>query len=81
MVYKLHTVVINKSIPYTEACKIFKEITEKNHGFVRETENSYRFRYIPKTKFYATTFRTKKINDNVSLIYGKLLSDLETIKE
>jgi hypothetical protein len=40
--------------------------------FMRETKLSYRFRNIPKTKFDPKSFRTKKINKNISLIYGTL---------
>ena len=45
-----------------------------NHmpGFVRETSTSFRVQIIPKTKFDRNTFRTKIINKNVSIVYGKL---------
>ena len=71
--YALHAVIIkkkgyDKNDAVAESAK-FK--TEKGL-FMRETKLSYRFRNIPKTKFEPKTFRTKKINKNVSLVYGKL---------
>ena len=72
--YMLHNVIIKKPIPLEEAKKIAKDIIKDNKKkFYRETETSYRFRNIPKTKFVKKSFRTKKINDNVSLTFGKLI--------
>jgi hypothetical protein len=69
----LHAIIIkkkgyNKNDAVVEAAK-FK--TSKGM-FMRETKLSYRFRNIPKTKFDPKSFRTKKINKNISLVYGKL---------
>ena len=69
----LHAIIIkkkgyNKNDAVVEAAK-FK--TSKGL-FMRETKLSYRFRNIPKTKFEPKSFRTKKINKNISLVYGKL---------
>jgi hypothetical protein len=71
--YALHAIIIkkkayNKNDAEVEASK-FK--TEKGI-FMRETKLSYRFRNIPKTKFEPKSYRTKKINKDISLIYGKL---------
>jgi hypothetical protein len=69
--WSLHAVIIKKDIPFKEARKIADGIIEnKNKQFYRETKNSYRFRAIPKTKF--KTFRTHKVNKNISLIFGLL---------
>jgi hypothetical protein len=71
--YALHAVIFKK--PYDldkakqEASRIIKS---KNKHFFRETDSSYRFRAIPKTKFEKKSFRTKKINKDISLIFGKL---------
>jgi dienelactone hydrolase len=71
--YALHAIIIkkkgyNKNDAVVEAVK-FK--TSKGL-FMRETKLSYRFRNIPKTKFDPKTFRTKKINKDISLVYGQL---------
>ena len=44
-----------------------------NHipGFVHETSTSFPVQVIPKTKFNRNTLRTKIINKNVSIVYGK----------
>lgn len=69
----LHAIIIkkkgyNKNDAVVEAVK-FK--TSKGL-FMRETKLSYRFRNIPKTKFEPKSFRSKKINKNITLVYGKL---------
>ncbi len=71
--YNLHAIVINKRLSKEEAMKEAEDISKKKKIFVRETKKSYRFRNIPKTKFEKKSFRTKKVNKNVSLIYGKLI--------
>ena len=69
----LHAIIFHK--PYSlkqakqEAQKIMK--SNKKH-YYRETLQSYRFRVIPKTKFIPKSYKTKVINSNISLIFGKL---------
>lgn len=71
--YQLHAVVIKKPIDLKEAQQIASSIIDnKNRKFYRETESSYRFRNIPKTKFIKKSFRTKIINPEISLIFGAL---------
>ena len=71
--YALHAVIIHKPYPlkkaYQEAISIMKITKPK---FMRETQQSYRFRNIPKTKFQSKSFRTKVINPNISLVFGNL---------
>lgn len=70
----LHAVVIKKPISLSEARKLSKSfIKNENVNFYRETNDSYRFRNIPKTKFDPNTFVSKVINDKVTLVFGKLL--------
>lgn len=71
--YALHAVLVKKPISNEELKKIHNEfIKDKNKTFFRETKSSYRLRNIPKQKFDKSTFRTKKINNNISLIFGQL---------
>lgn len=70
--YALHSVNIKKTIPYEEALNHALNITNKKNLFHRETKNIYRFRNIPKTKFNPKTYRTKKVNKNISLVFGEL---------
>jgi hypothetical protein len=71
--YELHAVIV-KGLPVEEATKIARDIIKnKNRKFSRTTKSgSIRYRNIAKTKFQKKSFRTKIINPNVSLIYGKL---------
>jgi len=72
MVYELHAVIIKKEVGLQKAKKIAEDIIKRD-AFMRETEDSYRFRNIAKTKFKSDTFRTKNVNDKVSLIFGERL--------
>ncbi len=74
---KINSIIINKKVCNSkeEARKIAKEIFPeelKNKKYIRETKQSYRVRITPKTKFDYSTFKTYKIKDGVSIVYGKL---------
>lgn len=70
--YKLHAVVVKKPVELKEAKKIGADIIkDKSKTFYRETPESYRFRNIAKTKFDPSTFRSKKVNPQTTLIFGK----------
>jgi len=79
MAYKLHAVIINKSVPLGKAKIIASDIIkDKNKKFYRETTDSWRFRNIPKTKFKDSSFikdssfRSKVINKDITLVFGEL---------
>jgi hypothetical protein len=73
MAYELHAVIIDRRIPLEKAKQIAQDIIkDKSKTFYRITENSYRFRNIPKTKFKPETFRSKTTNDKITLIFGDL---------
>ena len=74
----LQAVVVNKDLGIVEASRIFNDITQNKHKrnfYYRTTEHLIRFRNIPKTRFDKKSFRTKKVNENVSLIFGHLLDE------
>ena len=71
MPYVIQVAIIKKGVGLEKAKKIAEEILKKDNAFMRETEDTYRFRNLPKTKFKSDTFRTKKINDKVSLVFGE----------
>lgn len=56
----------------SEAKKVAKDIMNKKPGYFRRTKTSIRFRNIPKTRFVKSSYRTKVVNKNVHLIYGKI---------
>lgn len=72
MPYELHAVIISRNVPLEDAKELAKEFIPSTRHYYRTTKNSYRFRNIPKTKFDRGTFRSKKINDDITLVYGNL---------
>lgn len=67
----LHAVIVKKPVSITEARKIARHYIPENKGFVRETNDSFRFRNIPKQKFVRDSFKTSKFK-NCSVVYGVL---------
>ena len=68
----LHAVIVHKPMDLHKAREIARNVMKNNKDkFMRETSTSYRFRNLPKTKF--SSFVTKVINPQVSLIFGHLL--------
>ena len=71
--YALHAIIIKKKVDRKRADEIVKHILHsKKVPFMRETKASFRYRNIPKQKFQPKSYRTKKINKGISLIFGKL---------
>ncbi len=70
--YALHTVLVNKSIPFEQAFAEAQNIIKKKKFFHRETKNQYRFRNIPKQKFEPKSFKSKKVNKDITLVFGQL---------
>ncbi len=69
----LHAVLINKDVGLEKAKKMAQDIIkDKKKSYYRETENTFRFKNIPKTKFESSTFKSKKINKDITLIFGEL---------
>lgn len=69
----LHAVIVDKSAGIAEANKIARKITERKRTPVaRETEESYRYKNIPKNFFIPSSFRSKKINETTTLVFGHL---------
>ena len=68
----LHTVIFKKPIDYNDAKKSAKKILKNKILKERETSTSYRFINIDKDFFYKKSFRTKKINKNLSFVFGIL---------
>jgi hypothetical protein len=81
--YALHAVIIKKvdNITQSIAKEIASKFIDKKQFFMRETNASYRFRNIPKTKFIKSSFRTKKINNYISLVFGELLVSGKGLKK
>ena len=70
--YKLHAVIFRKPYNLDTAKSKAKEFIEGKKDFYRETQSSYHFRNIPKQKFAKGSFRSKRIDPNITLIFGEL---------
>ena len=68
--WKLHDVIVKKPTPLKKAKEIANKFIPSTRKYYREMPESYRFRNISKQKF--SEFRTKQLNDQITLIYGKL---------
>ena len=68
--YAISSVIIKKSMTPDEAMDHALNITKKKKLKMTQTKNTYRFRNIPKTKF--SDFRSKKINKDITLVFGEL---------
>lgn len=67
----LHAVVVKKPSSIALArYKAQKYIKNKKKTFYRDTEDSFRFRNLPKQMF--KDFVSKKIDDDVTLVLGHL---------
>lgn len=75
----LHAVIIKKSVPLEDAVAMAKDIIKKSDFKKRETKASYRFRAIPKTKFNPKMFRSKKVNKDITLVFGELKPEYATL--
>lgn len=82
MVYAMHAVVIHKNgVKFEQAKKWAEDIIKdpKKH-YYREDSESWRWRYYPKTYFDPKTFRSKVVNDKITLVFGKLLDKWSHLK-
>lgn len=73
--YALQKVIIKRTVPLEEAERKYKSITKRKPRKERATEDWWHFRYLPPTKFESRSFRTKVVNDDIRLVFGKLKED------
>lgn len=70
MTWEIHALIINKEgLTKGKADKIAKEILKKKVP-IRETEESWRYDNIDKSKF--KKFRSKEIHPGLTLIFGEM---------
>jgi len=69
------TIIISKSHPLVkdrkDAEKIARHYADKIYTS-RETSSSYRFRQRPPSDFVEGSFKTEKINEYISIVWGEL---------
>ena len=82
MVYKLHAVIIHKEgLTFEKAKKMAEDIIkDPSKHYYREDSTSWRWRYYPKTYFDSKSFRSKVVNDKITLVFGKLKQQWEHLK-
>jgi hypothetical protein len=69
----LHSIKINKTVPLDKQLEHVKNISKSNKKrMAKEMTHVIAYRITPKTKFEKDSFRTKKVNENISIVFGKL---------
>ncbi|MDR3550875.1 MAG: hypothetical protein P4L31_05635, partial [Candidatus Babeliales bacterium] len=69
----IHRVNVNKNVPFEEALKHAQNILKTKRKFKEKiVGNNYHFRVLAKTKFKKGTWKSKKINKNVTLVMAEL---------
>jgi hypothetical protein len=69
----IHSIKIKKQIPIEEQLEHVRNITKSNKNrMMKEMKNHNNYRIIPKTKFNKGSFRAKKINKDITLVFGTL---------
>jgi hypothetical protein len=76
--YKIHAIVINKKIPLKTATKKAEDIAKGQKFKLDETEESYRFDLFPKSLF--DKFRSKQVNPDITLVFGRVKTSKKTVK-
>jgi hypothetical protein len=71
--YQIHAIKINKRIPMDEQLEHVRSISKsKKKRMMKELKNVISHRVIAKTKFDPNTYKTKKVNKDISIVFGKL---------
>ena len=71
--FVIHRVNVSTTIPFQEALKHAQDILKTKRQFKEKiVGNSYHFRNIVKTKFIKNSFRSKKVNPNITVVFGNL---------
>ena len=72
----IHSVQVDQNIPFLEARKIAHHILKtKRHFKEKIIGTHYHFKNRPKTHFKPRSWRTKKVNDDVNIVFGVLKDD------
>jgi hypothetical protein len=69
----IHSIKIHKQVPVEKQLEHVRNITKSNKNrMMKEMKNHNNYRIIPKTKFNKDSFRTKKVNKDISIVFGTL---------
>ena len=78
--FMIQAVLVKSSVPLEEAKTHAEHILKKKNIKVRATKTMYRFRNLPKTKFEPKSYRSKKINPDITLVFGMLKPQFAHLK-
>lgn len=71
--WALHVVIVKKPCSKADLERYRHDFIENRKlTFIRETETAFKIRNIPATNFIRESYRTKIVNPQISLVYGKL---------
>lgn len=70
--FAIQSVIVKKPTSLAEAKAKATHIVKKRKMLHREKATAFHFRNIPRTKFVKGTFRSKKINPSITLVFGEL---------
>jgi hypothetical protein len=69
----IHRVNVSKDVPFDEALKHAQNIIKTKRKFKQKlVKNYWHFKSKPQTHFKKGTFRSKKINSNITIVLGEL---------
>jgi phosphoribosylamine-glycine ligase len=72
MPFVIHSLIIDKATPLKEAKKFAKDILKKTKIPYRETSDTYHFENIPADMFNQKSFKSKVINDKITMVLGEI---------
>jgi hypothetical protein len=78
--FVIQSVQIKSAVGLDKAKQHAEHILRKKNIKVRQTKTMFRFRNLPKTKFVPGSYRSKKINKNITLTFGELKPDFVHLK-
>jgi|NOAtaT_6_FD_contig_71_474945_length_2627_multi_2_in_0_out_0_3 hypothetical protein len=69
----LHAIKIKKNVDKNKQLEHIKHITNSNKTLLmKEMKNVNSYRVIPKTKFKNKSWKSKKVNSDITLVFGEL---------
>jgi uncharacterized HAD superfamily protein len=77
--YYLQAVKVKREIGYITARRMASQFMSKKRRWFTETETHYYFRNISIKRFHPKSLMEKRVNDNISLIIGRLRKDIKTL--
>jgi hypothetical protein len=71
--FVIHAIKIHNSIPKEEQIRHVQSISKSKKKRLNKLYGEYTsYRIIPKTKFKPRSWKTKKVNDSISIVFGEL---------